>query len=92
VIALGTFSHETRSGNLVIRGKEGMEKAPSIYSFARTKNMKVGKIQDVIGPKKRPYIVVKPQKKLSESELSTLAGETFYETGRKHARTRRNSN
>jgi rRNA processing protein Gar1 len=92
VKAIGTLSHETRSGNLVIKGNELTEnRVPRIYSYACTKKGRLGKIRDVIGPKSRPYIVLKPEKKLNESELSKLAGTTIYESRSKHAKTRRNS-
>lgn len=91
--ALGTFSHETKSGNLVICGNEGLENPPSIYSYANTKKKRVGKIRDVIGPKSGPYIIIKPEKKLSKADLFSLNGETFYEVSRrKNAGKRRNSN
>lgn len=90
--ALGTLSHETKSGNLVIRGNEAFKKVPSIYSFAAANKVRVGKIQDVIGPVERPYVVLKPQKKLTKKELSKLKSATFYESSRrKNAKTRRNS-
>ncbi len=83
--ALGTLIHETKSGNLVIREQEGApHKIPSMYSPAGTKKIRVGKIQDIIGPKSRPYIIVKPQARLSKGELSSLKGETFYETPRRN--------
>lgn len=83
--ALGTLSHETKSGNLVIRGHvDPSYEAPSIYSYAGTKKIKVGRIQDVIGPKSRPYIIIKPKKRLSEGELSSLKGDTFYESPRRN--------
>lgn len=88
--AIGTLSHETKSGNLIVRGDEGLKKIPSIYSYAGTKGMRVGKIQDIIGPKSRPYIVLKPEKKLSEKEISKLAGAPIYESRSKYAKTRRN--
>lgn len=88
--AIGTLSHDTKSGNLIIRGDEGLQKVPSIYSYAGTKSMRVGKIRDIIGPKTRPYIVLKPEKKLSEKELSKLAGAPIYESRSRHAKTRRN--
>ncbi len=92
--AIGTLSHETKSGNLVIRGNDLPENyVPSIYSYAGTGKMRVGKIRDVIGPRSSPYIVVKPEKKLKEGELSKLAGTTIYESKRsKYAKTRRNTN
>jgi len=92
VNAIGTFSHESRSGNLVIRGDEVQTPTvPAIYSYAQTNKSKVGKIRDVIGPAKRPYIIVKPTKKLTKKEISSLTGKTFFEIRRSHAKTRRNS-
>jgi rRNA processing protein Gar1 len=92
VKAIGTLSHETKSGNLVIRGNDLPENSvPSIYSYAGTGKTRVGKIRDVIGPRSNPYIVVKPEKKLKKKELSKLAGKTIYESRSKHAKTRRNS-
>ena len=91
--AIGTLSHETKSGNLIIVGDEGLQKIPSIYSYATANKMEVGKIQDVIGPKSSPYFVLKPQKKLTKKELSKLKSATFYESKRsKNAKTRRNTN
>jgi rRNA processing protein Gar1 len=91
VKALGTLSHETKSGNLVIRGNEvPTPQAPSIYSYAHTKKMRVGKIQDVIGPVSRPYVILKPHGKLSKKEISSLSGETIYESRSNNAKTRRN--
>ncbi len=91
--AIGTLSHETKSGNLIIHGDEGLGKVPPIYSFATANKTMAGKIQDIIGPKSRPYFVLKPQKKVSKKELSKLKGVTFYESKRsKNAKTRRNTN
>ncbi len=90
--ALGTLIHETKSGNLVIREQEGVpNKIPSLYSYAGTEKIRLGKIQDIIGPKSRPYIIVKPKVRLSKKELSSLKNETFYETPRRnHAGKKRN--
>jgi rRNA processing protein Gar1 len=91
VKAIGTLSHETKSGNLVIQGSDGLQKIPSIYSYATANKTMAGKIQDVIGPKSRPYFILKPERKLSKKELSKLKGATFYESKRsKNAKTRRN--
>jgi len=91
VKAIGTLSHETKSGNLVINGNELAEnQVPHIYSYASTNKGIVGKIRDVIGPKSSPYIVIKPERKLSKEELSKLAGATIYESRSKNAKTRRN--
>jgi rRNA processing protein Gar1 len=93
VKAIGTLSHQTKSGNLVIRGDEANKTSiPSIYSYATTGKGRIGKVRDVIGPKSRPYIVIKPEKKLSKKELSKLSTDTIYEVRTKNAKTRRNSN
>ena len=70
---LGMLSHITKSGNLVLRGRE----IPSIYSLVATKDSrKIGKVQDVIGPASNPYIIVKPVKNFKKEELSNFE---FYE-------------
>ncbi len=69
---LGRLSHITKSGNLVLRGRE----IPSIYSLVTTKDSKeIGNVQDVIGPVSNPYIIVKPVKNFKK-ELPNFA---FYE-------------
>ncbi len=86
---LGTLSHETKSGSLAIRGNENFPQVPSIYSYAGTKKTRVGKIRDIIGPKSRPYIIIKP---VSKVDISSLKNETFYEFSRsEHVRKKRNS-
>ncbi|MBI5252932.1 MAG: hypothetical protein HY930_00820 [Euryarchaeota archaeon] len=78
---LGSLSHITRSGNLVLRSKE----IPSIYSLVATKDSKkIGRVQDVIGPASSPYIIVKPVKNFKK-ELSDFE---FYELkeGRYHGK------
>ncbi len=91
--AIGTLSHETKSGNLVIRGDEVQTPdIPSIYSYAQTKKTRVGKIQDVIGPVSRPYIIIKPDGELKKSDISSLSGRTIFESRRNHAKTRKNFN
>ena len=91
--AIGTLSHETKSGNLVIRGDAVQTpNIPSIYSYAQTKKMRVGKINDIIGPVSRPYIIIKPDRKLKKSDIPSLSDKTIFESRRNHAKTRRNSN
>ncbi len=87
---LGTLSHETKSGNLVIRGQRDTPfETHSIYSGAGTKKISVGKIQDVVGPKSRPYIIIRPKKRFSSKERSSFEGDTFYEFPRRtHAKKR----
>lgn len=79
---LGRLSHSTKAGNLVLVG----EQVPHLYSFVGTKDREIGKIQDIIGPSSRPYIVVKPLARLNEKDLAHLRNETFYEIPREERR------
>jgi rRNA processing protein Gar1 len=77
---LGKLSHVTKGGDLILKGRE----KPSLYSLAGTKKAKIGKINDVIGPVSNPYIVVKPVKRLTKMEISSLKREIFYEYRRRY--------
>ncbi len=79
---LGRLSHFTKTGNLVLVG----EQVPRLYSLVGTKDKKIGKVQDVIGPSSRPYIVVKPSARPNEKDLAYLRKETFYELPREERR------
>ena len=71
--ALGGLSHVTKDGNIVLRGG----KVPAIYSpVVNKKGRRIGKVKDVIGPTSNPYVVVKPLRKFTEKELSSMK---FYE-------------
>ena len=66
--ALGKLSHFAKSGKMLLRGGE----VPALYSSVITVHSKhVGKVVDVIGPVSNPYVVVKPESKITEKELSS---------------------
>lgn len=72
---VGNLSHVTKSGNLVLRGND----IPSLYSFVGVKNAKIGRIRDIVGPASKPYVIVKPFKKLEEREIAFFKDVLFYE-------------
>ncbi|MEE8168298.1 MAG: Gar1/Naf1 family protein [Candidatus Hydrothermarchaeales archaeon] len=76
------FSHITNAGNIVLRGDE----IPSMYSLVAIKDSRIGKIQDIIGPVSRPYILVKPDKKLTKDDVPLLRKEIFHELKGRRAR------
>lgn len=78
--ALGELSHLTKSGNIVLRGGG----VPSIYSYVVTQDHKrIGRVTDVIGSTSKPYVLVKPLRKFTEKELSSMK---FYELKKKRRR------
>lgn len=71
--ALGELSHLTKGGNIVLRGG----RVPEIYSSVVTQDhRRIGRVVDVVGPVSKPYIIVKPVRKFTEEELSSMR---FYE-------------
>lgn len=72
---LGTVSHISSQHNIVVRS----DFAPNMGKNAiirKGNNEKVGYVYDIIGPKKNPYILIKPFNKLQDH--SKLVGETLY--------------
>jgi len=72
---LGTFSHETKAGNILLRADE----IPTIYSTVTVGEKTIGKIQDIIGPVTKPYIVIKLNKRLEKKDLIHISKGPFYE-------------
>ncbi|MEM3586186.1 MAG: Gar1/Naf1 family protein [Candidatus Jordarchaeaceae archaeon] len=71
---LGKPLHLSAHGDLILR----TDYAPKIGSKVVTKDMKeVGKVFDVFGPVKAPYVSVKPQVEPSAAEK--LVNEVLYE-------------
>ena len=78
---LGVVLHTTNYGNLLVRGKfSGKNVVSKIAgSVVVTKKMKkIGKVYDVFGPVKQPYISVKPFKEISDRELFELCNDWVY--------------
>jgi len=78
---LGVVLHTTSYGNLLVRGNLSSKKVVSRIagSVVVTKNMKkIGKVYDVFGPAKQPYLSIKPFEHISESELYELSNDLVY--------------
>lgn len=79
--ALGELHHLTKSGKILLRGGE----LPVLYSSVVTEHSKpIGKVVDIIGPVSNPYIVVKPDFKITEKEFSSA--KFYWVTQRKWRR------
>lgn len=68
---IGTISHTTSTNKLIVPS----DKTPRIGSLVVNKNNKaIGKINDIIGSTKHPYISIKTNKKFKRANV----GETVY--------------
>ncbi|MFQ5815523.1 MAG: Gar1/Naf1 family protein [Candidatus Hydrothermarchaeaceae archaeon] len=72
---LGKFSHFTKAGNIVLRGDE----IPTLFSIVTDGEKRIGRINDVIGPMAKPYIIVKPNRGLGKDDLLRVSKGAFYE-------------
>ncbi|MFP4654481.1 MAG: H/ACA ribonucleoprotein complex subunit GAR1 [Methanohalobium sp.] len=81
---LGIVSHLSKNHNIIVRMDElkptdAFKKAPKINSVVLNKAVKpVGKINDIIGPVSRPYVVIKVSNKITNSELQNYVNERVY--------------
>ncbi|MBM4241832.1 MAG: hypothetical protein FJ150_09275 [Euryarchaeota archaeon] len=72
---LGIISHISNKGNFIVRSK----KTPGFKLTVFSKDKKrLGKIHDIFGPTKKPYISVKPQYTKNSENLGNRVGETLY--------------
>ncbi|MCF2137172.1 MAG: Gar1/Naf1 family protein [Candidatus Thorarchaeota archaeon] len=61
---LGTLLHITTRGSLIVR----TSKTPPIGGIVLTSNAeKIGKIVDVFGPVKEPYVAIRPFKRMGDT-------------------------
>jgi RNA-binding protein len=85
---LGTISHITKKGRVILRSDQTPGFGLTVFT---EKQKKLGTVQDVFGPTKKPYISVKVYAKNSKN-LENRVGETLYissETTKKWGRKRR---
>ena len=76
---LGAVVDISSPRGLIIRAGESFEVIPEINAKVFTKKMDlVGRIFDVFGPVKQPYISVKLNKGNTGMELLDLKGESVY--------------
>jgi len=72
--SIGVVLHVSKNNFLVLRGES--PQTPPIRSKVQKKDKTpVGRVKEVFGPVKNPYISVKPRKDL---KIDTLIGEKLY--------------
>ncbi len=87
--SLGNISHLANSGKLIVKS----DKTPPAHAFVYTNDkQKIGKVYNVFGPVKNPYISVNLFKSVNRRDLESRTGEElFVSTKRELEKAKRNS-
>ncbi len=71
---LGTISHVSNKGNIIARSKS----TPALGLPVFTENKKrIGRVHDVFGPTKEPYITIKPNRAINLEKFENQIGEVL---------------
>lgn len=71
---LGTISHVSNKGNIIARSTS----TPALGLPVFTEDKKrIGKIHDVFGPTKEPYIIIKPNRAIDPEKFDNQFGEVL---------------
>ena len=85
---LGNISHLANSGKLIVRS----EQMPPAHAFVYTNDkQKIGKVYNVFGPVKNPYISVSLFKSVNRRDLESRVGEKLYVSTKKELEQSRGS-
>ena len=77
---LGNILHLANSGKLIVRS----EQMPPAHAFVYTNDkQKIGKVYNVFGPVKNPYIAVSLFKSVNRRDLESRTGEKVYASTKK---------
>ena len=83
---LGKVIKLTKSGSILIQTTE----IPSINSVVATKDSKIiGRVKDVFGPASKPYVQIKPGRKLGPKDIASMKNEMLYEVQKGRSKRRR---
>ena len=80
---LGKISHISKRGNIIARSKNTPPFKAKVFT---SKGQLLGKVHDIFGPTKMPYILIKPIRAINSKKIEKRVGETLYverEWGRK---------
>ncbi|MDO5820537.1 MAG: Gar1/Naf1 family protein [Methanobrevibacter sp.] len=77
---LGNILHLANSGKLIVRS----EQMPPAHAFVYTNDkQKIGKVYNVFGPVKNPYVAVSLFKSVNRRDLESRIGEKLYVSTKK---------
>jgi RNA-binding protein len=77
---LGNILHLANSGKLIVRS----EQMPPAHAFVYTNDkQKIGKVYNVFGPVKNPYVAVSLFKSVNRRDLESRTGEKVYASTKK---------
>lgn len=72
---LGTISHISNKGNIIARSPQ----SPALGLPVFTEDKKrIGKVHDVFGPTKEPYVTIKPYRAINSKNFENRVGEALY--------------
>ncbi len=75
---VGKVLHTTPRG-IIAR----LDAAPKLGEVLwRSNKRPIGRVLDIFGPVRRPYVLVRPAKDLGEKDLVSLSGEEVYRRGK----------
>lgn len=72
---LGTISHVSNKGRIIARSSQTPQLGAPVFTSG---GKIVGKVQDVFGPTRNPYISVKPALAVDPKKFENRVGETLY--------------
>lgn len=85
---LGNILHLANSGKLIVRS----EQMPPAHAFVYTNDkQQIGKVYNVFGPVKNPYISVSLFKSVNRRDLESRVGEKLYVSTKKDMKQSRGS-
>ncbi|MGB9844322.1 Gar1/Naf1 family protein [Methanothermobacter tenebrarum] len=80
---LGKISHVSKRGNIIARSRSTPPFRAKVFT---SEGQLLGKVHDVFGPTKMPYILIKPVRAINSKKIEKRVGENLYierEWGRK---------
>jgi len=72
---LGKISHVSNRGNIIARSKSTPPFRAKVFT---SQGQLLGKVQDIFGPTKMPYIFIKPIRAINSKKIEKRVGETLY--------------
>jgi RNA-binding protein len=69
---LGTISHVSNKGNIIARSDSTPALGLPVFTEDKTR---IGKVHDIFGPTKEPYIIIKPNRAINLEKFANHIGE-----------------
>ncbi|MCG2828861.1 Gar1/Naf1 family protein [Methanothermobacter sp. K4] len=73
--SLGNISHVSSKGRIIVRSTRTPQLGAPVFT---SEGRMIGKVHDIFGPTRNPYISVKPVRAIKPKKFENRAGETLY--------------